>query len=46
MKWGIELDVQGGCVVGVMTVDWLEEGRFLLWEVVGRVEGFGLMMES
>ena len=35
-----------GCVLGLMTVDWLEEGRFLLWEAVGGVEGFGLVMES
>ena len=33
-------------MVGLMTVDWLEEGRFLLWEAVGRVVGFGLVMES
>ena len=36
----------GGCVVGLITVDWLEEGRFLLWEVVGRMVGFWLVMES
>jgi hypothetical protein len=30
-----------------MTVDWLEEGRFLLWDAaVWRVEGCGLEMES
>ena len=38
---------KGGCVVGLITVDWLEEGRFRLWEAVGRGGGCVLvMMES